>query len=79
MYRKKQNNNESTTKLHRGPSIDAFYQVSIHLATGLQRRRLKCERLTDDIRRTPSDGKSKQMTREKAKIVENKETQREWS
>ena len=79
MYRNKQNNNESTTKLHRGPSIDAFYKVSIHLASGLQRRRLKCEKLTDDIRRTPSDGKSKQMTREKAKIVENKQTQRERS
>jgi hypothetical protein len=25
---------------------------------GFQRRRLKCEKLTDDRRRTPSDGKS---------------------
>ena len=39
--------------------------VSIHLAEGFQRRRLKCEKLTDDRRRTtdegrrtPSDGKS---------------------
>jgi hypothetical protein len=34
--------------LERGPSIDASYQVSLHLAEGFQRRRLKCEKLTDD-------------------------------
>ena len=34
----------------RGPSIDASYQVSVHLAEGFQRRRLKCEKLTDDRR-----------------------------
>jgi hypothetical protein len=28
------------------------------LPTKFQRRRLKCEKLTDDRRRTPSDGKS---------------------
>jgi hypothetical protein len=33
---------------YRGPSIDASYQVSVHLAEGFQRRRLKCEKLTDD-------------------------------
>jgi hypothetical protein len=44
--------------LYKGPSIDASYQVSVHLAEGFQRRRLKCEKLTDDGRRTPSDGKS---------------------
>ena len=27
-----------------GPSIDASYQVSVHLAEGFQRRRLKCEK-----------------------------------
>ena len=43
--------------LYRGPSIDASYQVSVHLAKGFQRRRLKYEKLTDD-RRMPSDGKS---------------------
>ena len=32
----------------RGPSIDASYQVSVHLAEGFERRRLKCEKLTDD-------------------------------
>jgi hypothetical protein len=42
-------------------------------------RRLQCEKLTDDIRRTLSDGKSKQMTREKVKIVKNKQTQKDGS
>ena len=32
--------------LYKGPSIDASYRVSVHL--GFQRRRLKCEKLTDD-------------------------------
>ena len=36
------------SNLYRGPSIDASYQVSLHLAEGFQRRRLKCEKLTDD-------------------------------
>ena len=36
--------------LYNGPSIDASYQVSVHLAEGFQRRRLKCEKLTDDGR-----------------------------
>ena len=49
---------ETISNLYRGPSIDASYQVSVHLAEGFQRRRLKCEKLTDDRRRTPSDGKS---------------------
>jgi hypothetical protein len=31
-----------------GPSIDASYQVSFHLAEGFQRRKLKCEKLTDN-------------------------------
>ena len=44
--------------LYKGPSIDASYQVSVHLAEGFQRRRLKCEKLTDDRQRMPSDGKS---------------------
>ena len=35
---------------YRGSSIDASYQVSVHLAEGFQRRRLKCEKLTDDGR-----------------------------
>ena len=36
--------------LYKGPSIDASYQVSVQLAEGFQRRRLKCEKLTDDGR-----------------------------
>ena len=45
-------------QLYRGSSIDASYQVSVHLAEGFQRRRLKCEKLSDDRRRLPSDGKT---------------------
>ena len=49
---------DKITILQRGPSTDASYQVSAHLAKGFQRRRLKCKKLTDERRRTPSDGKS---------------------
>jgi hypothetical protein len=42
--------------LYRGPSIDASYQVSVHMAEGFQRRRLKCEKLTDETRQTTDDG-----------------------
>ena len=38
------------SNLYRRPSIDASYQVSVHLAEGFQRRRLKCEKLTNDRR-----------------------------
>jgi hypothetical protein len=38
------------SQLYKGPSIDASYQVSVHLAEGFQRRRLKCEKLTEDRR-----------------------------
>ena len=37
--------------LCRGPSIDASYQVSVHLAKWFQRKRLKCEKLTDNRRK----------------------------
>ena len=36
--------------LHRGPSIYASYQISDQLAMRFQRRRLKCEKLSDDGR-----------------------------
>jgi hypothetical protein len=36
------------SNLHRGHSIDASYQISDQLALLFQRRRLKCEKLTDD-------------------------------
>jgi hypothetical protein len=39
---------DKMSKLYRGPSLDASYQVSVHLAKGFQRRRLKCEKLTDN-------------------------------
>jgi hypothetical protein len=41
---------EKMSNLYRGFSIDASYPVSVHLAEGFQRRRLKCEKLTDDVR-----------------------------
>ena len=46
------------SNLYKGPSIDASYQVSVHLGEGFQRIRLKCEKLTDNRRRMPSDGRS---------------------
>ena len=49
---------DKTSNLYKEPSIDASYQVSVHLAEGFQRRRIKCENLTDNGRPTPSDGKS---------------------
>ena len=39
---------DKMSSLQRGPSIDASYQVSHHLAEGFQRRRLKCENVTTD-------------------------------
>ena len=39
---------DKMSNLYRGTSIDASYQVSVHLAERFQRRRLKCEKLTDD-------------------------------
>ena len=39
---------DKMSTLYKGPSIDASYQVSVHLAEGFQRRRLKCEKLMDD-------------------------------
>ena len=38
------------SNLYRGPSIDASYQISDQLVLRFQRRRLKCEKLTDDGR-----------------------------
>jgi hypothetical protein len=39
---------DKMSTIYKGPAIDASYQVSLHLAEGFQRRRLKCEKLTDD-------------------------------
>ena len=41
---------DEMSHLYRGPSIDASYQVSVHIVEGFQKRRLKCEKLTDDRR-----------------------------
>jgi hypothetical protein len=41
---------DEMSNLYRGHDIDACYQVSLHLVEGFQRRKLKCEKLTDDGR-----------------------------
>ena len=41
---------DKMSNLQRGPSMNASYQVPLHLAERFQRRRLKCEKLTDDRR-----------------------------
>jgi hypothetical protein len=41
---------DEMSNLYREPSIDASYQVSVHLAKRFQKRRLKCEKLTDNGR-----------------------------
>jgi hypothetical protein len=38
---------DEISNLYRGPSIDASYQISDQLSLQFQRRRLKCEKLTD--------------------------------
>jgi hypothetical protein len=39
---------DEISNLYRGLLIDASYPVSDHLAERIQRRRLKCEKSTDD-------------------------------
>jgi hypothetical protein len=41
---------DEMNNMYRGPSIDAAYQMqdSVHSAKRFQRRRHKCEKLTDD-------------------------------
>ena len=41
---------DKTINLYRGPSIYTSYQVSVHMVERFQRRRLNCEKLTDDGR-----------------------------
>ena len=48
---------EKMSSLNREPSIDAKYPVSIHLNKWFKKRRFTCEKLTDDRRRTSSEGK----------------------
>ena len=44
------------SSLYKRPSIDAFYQVSVHLAEGVSEEKIKIWKANG--RRTPSDGKS---------------------
>jgi hypothetical protein len=46
---------DNMSNLYRGPSIDTSYHVSVYLTNVLQRRGLKCEKLTDDGRQTTDD------------------------
>jgi hypothetical protein len=39
---------DKMSNLYGGPSIDASYQVSVQFAEGFQKRRLKCEKLTEE-------------------------------
>jgi hypothetical protein len=41
---------DEMSNIYRGPSIDASYQISDQLTLRFQRRRLKCEKITDDRR-----------------------------
>ena len=41
---------DEMSNLYRRPSIEASYQVSVHLAEGFLQRRLKCEKLMDNER-----------------------------
>ena len=47
---KQESSVDEMSNLYKGPSIYASYQVSVNLAKQFQRRRLKCEKLTDDRR-----------------------------
>jgi hypothetical protein len=40
---------DEKSNIYRGPFIDASYQVLVHLAKWFQRRRLKYEKLIDDM------------------------------
>jgi hypothetical protein len=42
--------NDAMSNRYREPSIDVSYQVSFHLAKRFHKKRLKCEKLTDDGR-----------------------------
>jgi len=44
------NGRDEMSNLYIGPSIYASYQISDQLALRFQRRRLKCEKITDDGR-----------------------------
>jgi hypothetical protein len=49
---------DEMSNLYRGPSIDASYQVSVHLAKRFRRRRFLKIGQSETRIGTPSDGKS---------------------
>ena len=53
--------------LQRGPSILQMFPTKFQFR--FQRRKLKCEKLTDDIRRTTSDGKSSHCLQQSEQII----------
>jgi len=44
---------DEMSNLYKGTSIDTSFQDLVQLTKRFQRRRLKCENLTDDRRRSP--------------------------
>ena len=50
------NGSRQNQQFYRGPSIDASYQVSVHLAEGVSEEKIKMWKVNG--RQTPSDGKS---------------------
>ena len=48
---------DEMSNVYREPSIDTSYQVSVHLAKGLQRRKIKCEKLTNEGRQVLANKK----------------------
>jgi len=63
---------DNMSNRYRGPSIDASYQVSVHLAKRFQRRRKV------NGRRTPSDSKSSQSLWQGELKMDNPETRATW-
>ena len=59
---------DKISNLYKGHSIDASYQVSVHLAEGFQRRRLKCEKLTDDGHQVMAKAKTQTQTLQRGPI-----------
>ena len=47
---------DENSNLYRGLSNNVSNQISVHSAKRFQMRRLKCEKLTEDELRMPSDG-----------------------
>jgi hypothetical protein len=47
---------DKNSNLYRGLSKNVSNQISVHSAKRFQMRRLKCEKLTEDGLRMPSDG-----------------------